>query len=233
MRISRPSPAMVVSIIALVIATAGTAGAASGILIRSSSQVAPGALSGTDLHAKTIKNGQLASSAVDSRVIKANSIARSDLSSDIRASLAGTGTAAGFTAVEAVRKDGPQVNQTGQATVAKLSGLAAGTYLISAKSVLSGVQPPGSGLVTELLKPNKTAAAHCHLDAAGDSDDAYVPIAFPFALNSDTIHLQLTRSLAATSDVVLTCDSDISWRAANTSIVALKLSGSTRVDSAG
>lgn len=232
MRISRPSPAMVVSIIALVVACAGTATAASVVLIKSSSQVKAGVLSGTDLHNKTIRNAQLASSAVDGRAIKSGSIQSSDLSSAVKSSLGSGGKSGGFTATESVRKDGPQVNQTGNATVAKLSALAPGTYVLTAKTVISGVQPPGAGLVTELLKPNKTASARCKLDAAGDSDESVVPIAFPFALNSDTVTLQLTRSIATVSDIVLSCDSNISWRAANTSIIALKLSGSTRVDSA-
>ncbi|WP_354701132.1 hypothetical protein DSM112329_01439 [Paraconexibacter sp. AEG42_29] len=231
MRISRPSPALVVSIIALVVAMAGTATAAS-VLIKNSTQVKAGALSGTDLANKTIKNAQLANSAVDGRAIKSGSIESSDLSKSVKSSLAGAGTSAGFTATESVRKDGPQVNQTGSATVAKLSALAPGTYVLTAKTVVSGVQPPGAGLVTELLKPNKTASARCKLDAAGDSDESVVPIAFPFALNSDTVTLQLTRTVGTTTDVVLSCESNISWRAANTSIIALKLSGSTRVDSA-
>jgi hypothetical protein len=233
MRISRPSPAMVVAIIALIVACAGSATAASVVLIKNSSQVKAGALSGTDLKAKSLTNRTLADGAVDSRAIKAGSVAASDLAKSVQASLAGAGTAAGFAATESVRKDGPQVNTGTTAEIAKLTGLAPGTYLLQAKTVISGVQPPGGGLVTELLKPDKTAAAHCKLDAAGDSDEGYVPIASPFSLYSNTINLQLTRTLPVVSDLSLSCDSGIPWRAANTSIVALKLAGSSRVDSAG
>lgn len=233
MRISRPSPALVVSIIALIVACAGTATAASVVLIKNSSQVKAGALSGTDLATHTVKNGALANSAVDGRVIKSGSVTSSDLAKDVKASLAGAGTSAGFVATESVRKDGPQVNAAGSATVAKLTALAPGTYMISVKTVISGVQPPGAGVVTELLKPDKTAVAHCKIDAAGDSDEGFVPIASPFSLTTDTMNLQLTRTLAAPADLVLSCDSNISWRAANTSIVALKLAGSSRSDSAG
>ncbi len=93
-------------------------------------------------------------------------------------------------------------------------------------------QPAGGGVVTELLKPDKTASARCVLDGAGDSDEGVVPIGSPFSLNANTVNLQLTRTLAAAADIVLSCESGISWRAANTSIIALKLAGSTRVDSA-
>ena len=49
------SPALVVAIIALVVATAGTATAATKILIKSSSQVRAGALDASDLSAKARK----------------------------------------------------------------------------------------------------------------------------------------------------------------------------------
>ncbi|MCW3012995.1 MAG: hypothetical protein JWO02_87 [Solirubrobacterales bacterium] len=232
MRISRPSPAMVVAIIALVVACAGTATAASVVLIKNSTQVKASSLNGTDIKAKSLTNRTLGDGAVNSRAIRSGSVTSDDLAKDVKASLAGAGTTAGFSATESVRKDGPQVNQAGSAEVAKLTGLAAGTYLITVKTVVSGVQPPGAGVVTELLKPDKTAVAHCKVDAAGDSDEGFAPIASPFSLATDTLNLQLTRTLAAPADIVLRCDSNISWRAANTSIVALKLSGSTRVDSA-
>lgn len=232
MRISRPSPALVVSIIALVVACAGTATAASVVLIKNSSQVKAASLSGTDLKARTLTNRTLGANAVDGRVLKSGSIQSSDLSKDVRSSLAGAGTSAGFTATESVRKDGPEVATSGRAQVAKLTGLAAGTYVIIAKTVVSGTQPDGAGLVTELLKPDKSASARCVLDAAGDSDEGVVPIASPFSLTSNTINLQLTRTLPAAADLALSCESSISWRAANTSIIALKLAGSTRVDSA-
>ena len=62
---------------------------------------------------------------------------------------------------------------------------------------------------------------------------AAAPIATPFALFANTLKLQLTRSLAAPSDIVLTCDANVPWKASNTSIIALKLAGSSRVDSTG
>lgn len=231
MRISRPSPALVVAIIALVVACAGTATAASVVLIKNSTQVKSSSLSGSDLKAKTVNNRTLASSAVDARVIKAGAVGSSELSKDIKSKLSGGGTSAAFVATESVRKNGPDVNK-GAAQIAKITGLAPGTYSLTAKTVVAGVQGAGAGLVTELLKPDKTAAARCKLDAAGDSDEGSVPIASPFSLFSNSISLQLTRTLGVVSDIVLTCESDISWRAANTSIIALKLTGSTRQDSA-
>jgi hypothetical protein len=45
--------------------------------------------------------------------------------------------------------------------------------------------------------------------------------------------MQMTRSIDAPSDIAVVCDSDYAWRASDTSIVALKLAGSTRTDVAG
>lgn len=226
MRITRPTPAMVVAIIALIVACAGTATAAGVILIRSSSQVKAGSLNGSDLKSKSITNRNLASGAVNGRTIKDGSVSSKELSSGVKSALASQG----LTATESVRRDGPTVPGGGSQRVATLSGLAPGTYALLAKTVISPVNP-SAGLVQDLLKGSKTASAHCRLDSAGDGDDVIVPVGSPFSLYANTLNLQLTRTLAAATDIVLTCDVNAGWKAGNTSIVALKLAGSTRVDS--
>jgi hypothetical protein len=231
MRISRPSPALLVSIIALVVACAGTATAASVVLIKNSSQVKAGALSGTDLARHSLKNDQLANSAVDGRTIKSGSIESSDLSSGVRSALSSAGTSADFVATEAVRKDGPS-SPAGQMNVASIKALAPGTYMIIANTTMAPTAA-NAGLLPELLKEPKNGEGHCRLDAAGDLHDAYAPIASPYALYANTMSLQITRTLAQPSDITLICESGIGWKTANTSIVALKLAGSTRQDTTG
>jgi hypothetical protein len=226
MRITRPTPAMVVAIIALIVACAGTATAAGIVLIKSSAQVKAGALNGSDLKSKTLTNRNLADGAVNGRTIKNGTVGSEDLSSGVKSALA----AQGFTGTESVRRDGPTVSNGGSQKVATLTGLAPGTYALFAKTVISPTNPSG-GLLGELLKNNKNGSARCTLDGAGDSDEAVVPIGAPFALYANTLNLQLTRTLSAASDIVLTCDANVAWKAGNTSIVALKLAGSTRVDS--
>ncbi len=228
MRISRPSPAMVVAIIALVVACAGSATAASIVIIKNSAQVRAGSLSGSDVKARSLTNRTLASGAVDGRAIKEGAVGTDQLATSVRSALGGQG----LNATESIRKDGPSVPNGGRALVATLRGLTPGIYALSAKVVVSPLDPSG-GILGELLKTAKTANARCTLDAAGDSDDAAAPIGTPFALYANTLNLQLTRTLAATADITLTCDTNAAWKAGNTSILALKLAGTSRVDSTG
>ncbi len=227
MRISRPTPAMVVAIIALIVACAGTATAASVVLIRSSSQVKASSLNGSDLKYKSLTNRNLANDAVTRRVIKDGSVGTDQLATSVKSALSNQG----LTATESVRRDGPVAPNGEQLAVVTLAGLAPGTYTLMAKAVVSPTTPSG-GLLGELFKNTKTGTARCTLDAAGDSDDALAPLGAPFSLYSNTLNLQMTRTLNTASDIVLNCVANVAWKAANSSIVALKLAGSTRVDSA-
>jgi hypothetical protein len=204
---------MVVAIIALIVACAGTATAASVVLIKNSSQVKAGSLNGSDLKAKSIMSRNLGDGAVSGRAIKAGSvtgatlkkgsIGTDQLATSVRSAL----TSQGFTATEGVRKEGPTVPNGGQAGIAKIQGLAPGTYAIFAKVIVSPVTPSG-GLVGELTNSSKTGNTRCTLDGAGDTDEAVAPIATPFALFANTLKLQLTRTLAAPSEITLTCDAN-------------------------
>jgi hypothetical protein len=238
MRISRPTPAMAVAILALVVALGGTATAASVVLIKSSSQVRAGSLTGSDLKTKSLTNRTLGDGAVTGRAIKPGSVTAGSikkgavgtdqLATSVKSALIGQG----FTATESVRRDGPSAPNGGSMKIATLQGLAPGTYTLIAKTIVSPLDPSG-GIFGELVKGAKTATASCTLDGAGDTDDALAPVGTPFALYANTLNLQLTRTIATPSDITLSCDAPIAWKAGNTSIIALKLSGSSRVDSAG
>jgi hypothetical protein len=238
MRISRPSPARVVAIIALVVACAGTATAAGVVLIKSSSQVKAGSLNGTDLRATSITNRNLGTGAVNGRAIKAGSVTASSIkqgavgTDQLAAGVRSALSAQGFTATESVRKDGPSAANGGAAKVATLQGLAPGTYTVIAKVIMSPLQASG-GLVGELTKDAKTGNARCTLNGAGDTDEAAVPVGTPYALYANTLNLQMTRTLGAPADIALTCEANVAWKASNASIIALKLAGSSRLDSAG
>jgi hypothetical protein len=60
----RPSPALVISIVALIVACAGTAAGATRYLISSPKQIKPGTITGRDLHDGTIGASKLAASAI-------------------------------------------------------------------------------------------------------------------------------------------------------------------------
>jgi hypothetical protein len=204
MKISRPSPALIVSIVAVVIACAGTATAAS-VLIKNSSQVKTGAINGTD--------------------IKDGSVQKKDLAASVTSAL----TSQGFTATEASRRAGPSETPAGQHDVATMSQLAPGTYALFAKTTISpSITSQGLG---ELLRLTKTVSAECVLSAGGDEDHARQAIASPYSTSPSTVNMQMTRTLDAPTDIKITCTvNDYKWSATDTSIIALKLSGSSRSD---
>jgi hypothetical protein len=200
----RPTPSLVISIIALFVALGGSAGAAFKIYIRNSSQIRSQAVTSSDIANGTIRPIDIADGTIP----------------------------AATTAQEAVRKAGPENQPAGAHTVATLSQLGGGTYLLLAKTTLSTALTD-QGILGEIAKANKTVAGHCVLDAAGDQDDARGPLATPYTETPSTMNMQMTRTLDAPADIKVVCDSDYAWRASDTSIVALKLGGSTRGDVAG
>jgi hypothetical protein len=237
MKLSRPSPALIVSIVALVVACAGTATAAS-VLIKNSSQIATGAvtssdvknssLAGIDIKNKSISGGDLADGAITSSKVKSNTITAEKLAPAVRNTLQGQG----LTAQEAVRKTGPENVAAGGASVARITQLQPGTYFVTAKTTITGVA--GDLGLGELLRPNKTASAECTLDIGGDVDKARTAVATPGSETPGTVNMQMTRTLDTPTDAILTCSvTNVPWRASDSSIVALKLQGSTRVDTTG
>jgi len=234
MKLSRPSPALIVSIVALVVACAGTATAAS-LLITNSSQVKTSALNGSDiknasltgidLKDGSVKGVKLGDGQVTSKQIKNDSVAADDLAPAVRNTLKGEG----LTAQEVVRRAGPDAQPAGQARVATLAQLPAGTYFITAKTTITAdASELGIG---ELLRQNKTAGAECILEVGGDQDHARQAVVTPGSVAPSTLNVQMTRTIDTPTDVLLNCNvNDYTWRATDTSIVALKLNGSTRVD---
>lgn len=214
MKISRPSPALVVSIIALVVACAGTATAA-GVLIKNSSQIKAGAVNGSDIK----------DSAITSSKIKNGTIGTTDLSSGVKSAL----SSQGFTATEAIRKVGPVKVGAGQHDIATLSQLPPGTYAIFAKTTITAEL--GNLGLGELLRQTKTVNAQCVLSAGGDQDNANQTVASPYSQAPNTANMQLTRSIDKPTDIKVTCTiNDYPWNASDTSIIALKLAGSSRTD---
>ncbi len=233
----RPSPALIVSIVALVVACAGTATAAS-VLIKNSSQVKANSLNGSDIKNSTltgsdIKNrslrgGDLADNTVTGRQIRANTVTAEDLAPAVRNTLRGEG----LTAAEAVRRSGPESQAANKpAAVGKLD-LQPGTYLILAKTTITGDAAPLG--IAEILRLNKTGSAECILELAGEQDRARQAVVTPYSLSPATLNMQFTRTLDTAAPATLSCSvNDFTWRASDTSITAVKLSGTTRVDTTG
>lgn len=220
MNISRPSPALVLSIVAIVVACAGTATAA-GVLIQNSSQVKSGSINGSDIKNGSITGIDIATGAISTRQLK-KSVGVSGQSVTPAA-------ATGATAVEASRRSGPTNLSPGNHDIATLSQLPPGVYAIFAKTTIT--PEVGNTGLGELLRQVKTVSAQCVLGAGGDEDHANQVVASPYSQAPSTLNMQLTRSLDKPTDVKVSCTvNDYPWNAADTSIIAVKLSSSTRTD---
>ena len=210
MQSKRPSPALVVSIIALIVALSGTAVAAK-FIITNSGQVKDGSLVGQDL--------------------AAGSVSKSRLSTGVQALLsrAPAAKAAGTQALEVHRLKGPDVADGSKAQVLSLD-LPAGTYAVFAKAT---VEPfDYKNLLDTLLQTPRTIAASCTLDVAGTGDYAIEPILSFGSANPATLNVQATRTLAQPGKATLTCgpDTAVHWAARDASIIALQVAGTQRTE---
>jgi hypothetical protein len=209
----KPSPALVVSIIALVVAMSGTAVAAK-MLVTSSSQIKNGTIRGWD-----IKNG---------------TITKSKLAKSTLATLTGSSTATtdptGTQAIEVHRLTGPDVADGGTQEVAKLA-LQPGVYAVFAKATITPFVSD-DGLLDTLGKDDKTRSAECNLDVNGAGDFATAPIVSPGSTNPATLNLQTTRSIDGPGTAVLTCKTapQVHWQGSNASIIALKVGSANRTE---
>lgn len=202
MKTRLPSPALVISIIALVVACTATAYAAT--VISSSSQIKNGAVKGVDIKNRTIKGRDIAK-----RTITPTNLSKSTLK---RIDTAG-GNATG---IEVVRKAGPE-NQPPQQNIKVLEmTVPAGAYIVSAKVTQQGFPPTGPFLPPPVL----VALGHCKLDAAGYVDDSLAVVAASQRSASGQHKMQTTVTVGANAKLAIICDSTITWRTSNASIIA-------------
>ena len=220
MRERRPSPALVVSIIALVMATAGTAAAAK-VLITSSSQIKNNIVTTSDIKDGTIAGRDIKSGSLDGSQIKAGAIELGKLEGSAREAITGAQTSA----TEVYRQVGPvDVPAAQSKRVATIAALEPGVYAIFAKTILSVADQD-----TGLFQQGQNASGTCTLDAAGDKDDARSVIAGPGFNAPTTMNLQITRSLGSPGAIALDCTvGERQWRASNTSIIAIRVAKAPR-----
>jgi len=181
MKLRRPSPALVISCIALVVACTGTAVGAT--IITSSSQIKNGAVTSGD-----IKNGSVQGTDLKDGTITANKLK--------------TPPAAGGPApvYHLVRHTGPE-GQPGF-VVSKVATLSvpAGAYVVTAKTVMSAIlkpQSPLSGLVLQAL----TLGGNCRLDTGAESDQAFANVAVDQRQTPATLNMQTTVTVAAPTEI--------------------------------
>jgi hypothetical protein len=216
----RPSPALVVSIIALVMATAGTATAAK-VLVTSSAQIKKGAVNGGDVADGSLSARDLKKETVTAEEIRNGTVGADELTPATRQAITGATTSA----TEAFRKAGPNGQEADKlARIITFNNLEPGVYAIFAKTVLT-LESNDSGL----LGQGKSASAHCVLDASGDKDESRALLGSPGSAAPGQVTTQLTRTFSQTGTVTLECEAGPGpWHATDSSIVAIKVAKAPR-----
>lgn len=205
MKLRRPSPALVISFTALVVASTGTAIAAT--VITSSSQIKNGAVQSAD-----IKDGS-----VQGRDIKDGTITANKLKTP-------PGAAAGAsTAYQALRKSGPEAQPANQLIRVATLTVPAGAYAVSAETVMTALPGPQNP-IQALIQDNLTIGGRCILNAAGEATESLQNVVINQRQTPATFAMQTTRTVAGPSDFTLDCTAAMPWRLSETSIVATKAS---------
>jgi len=200
MKLRRPSPALVISCIALIVACAGTAYAKT--LITSTSQIKNGIVTSGD-----VKNGALLGTDLKDGTITSNKLK--------------TPPAAGgpSTAYQVVRKLGPQGSPANQVIKIASVTVPAGAYKITASTVLTtNLGPQG------LLDPPPGVSGRCRLDAAGDATESLQNVVVERRTTPATFYLQNTRTVGAPSEFFVECSAGAPFTLSETSIIATKVS---------
>ena len=203
MKPRRPSPALVISIVALVAACAGSAVAA------------------TVITSKQIRNGTIQN--ID---IKSGTITSSKLTKGVQNILNRKPAAApaNKTAYEVVRKAGPENQPINVLSRVASLKVPAGPYVITANTIMTAFTG-GTNPLEALLNSNSSVGGACVLDAGGVSASALQTIAINDRQTPSTLGMQMTRTLGADTEIILKCTGGLPWRASESSIIA------TRVDS--
>ena len=205
MKLRRPSPALVISSIALVVACTGTAFAAT--VITSSGQIKNGAVLSAD-----IKDGSVQARDIRNGTITANKLKTAP------------GAAAGAsTAYHAVRKAGPEAQPANQLIRVATLTVPAGAYKVSANTVMTALPGPQNP-IQALVQDNQAIGGRCILDASGDATESLQNVVINQRQVPTTFSMQTTRTVGAQSDFTLDCTAGIAWRLSETSIIATKVS---------
>lgn len=221
MKLRRPSPALVVSIIALVVASAGTATAATLI---GSKQVRNNSLTTSDIKNKSLRGVDMRSGTITPTQLSKGTLQRIDK----KTGTVTTSTATGF---EAIRKNGPSAQPANVGGNAARLSLQPGAYVITAKTVLAGFLEGNS--LQNLLSSTESAAGACKLDVGGDADVAVGNVIAGNRPATTTLAMQLTRTLGGVTDAVVTCSSSVPVNVTNTTIIATKVATVARTESTG
>jgi hypothetical protein len=209
-----PSPAMVVACIALLVALGGTSGAAVSNVPNNSvgtNKIKNNAVTAPKIAANAVVAAKIASNAVGGAKIAANAVTGAKVADG---SLAAADLAAGTiptTNAFGRFNNGPVVVPSALAELTNLSIPQAGSYVISAKAVLSSA---GSNTVT------------CRLEAAPDVDESQATVG---AGSPQTMSNLVVHTFAAAGSVSFRCARDgvLVANASNIKVVAISVGNLT------
>lgn len=205
MKLRRPSPALVISIVALVAACAGSAVAATMI---TGKQIRNGTIQGVDIRNGTIQTGKL--------------------SKGIQNILGKKGAAAAEPriAYEQIRKAGPENQPANVVEEVTSLTIPAGAYVVTANTVMTAFTGT-TNILQALVGANGSQGGTCTLDVGGVTATALQTIAVNNRQTPATLGMQMTRTVGAPTDVKLNCSAAIPWRSSETSVIATKVDSIT------
>ncbi|MEJ7825484.1 MAG: hypothetical protein WKF48_08635 [Solirubrobacteraceae bacterium] len=201
MKLRRPSPALIISIVALVAACAGSAVAATVI---TSGQIRNGTIQNVDIKDSAIQSKKLSKGVQN--ILKRKPPA----------------TSGSKTAFETVRKSGPENQPANQVLRVASMTVPPGAYVITANTVMTAFTGETNPL-DALLNVNGSLGGTCILDAGGVTAQSLQNIVISDRQAPATLGMQLTRTVGAPTEVVLNCAAGIAWRTSETSIIATQV----------
>ena len=201
MKLRRPSPALVISCIALVAACAGTAYAATSVT-----------------STKQIRNGIILSADIKDGSVQGRDIRKGTITAD---KLRGAPAAAGGaqTAYHAIRKVGPLNAPANVGVNAASLTVPAGAYVVTASTVLTA----NPGTQNPLLPERSAPDGVCRLDLAGDVTQSTQNVIVESKTAPATLFMQGTRTVGAESVFTMQCAAGTPFSLAETSIIATKV----------
>ncbi|HEX4364036.1 MAG TPA: hypothetical protein VHZ75_05750 [Solirubrobacteraceae bacterium] len=199
MKLRPPTPALAISIIALVVACSGSAVAATLI---TSSQIKNGTITGLDVKNSSISLSKL-TKGTQNLIHKKTTAA----------------AAGGKVAYEVTRKAGPE-NQPANVIV-KIATLSvpAGAWVVQANTIMTAFTGPTNPLQA-LLGADGSLGGTCTLDTGGPTDSSTGTIVVEHRQTPTTMSMQMTRTVGAPTDFFVQCSATAPWRTSETSIIA-------------
>lgn len=215
MKLRRPSPALVISFIALTVAFTSTAFAAT--IIRSSSQIKNNTIRSADIKDRSIQGRD-----IKNGTITANKLSRG--AAALTGSSDGGGAGGGAsTAYHAVRKAGPENQPAGVLVRAATLSVPAGAYMVTAQTIMHALPGP-QGVLAGLTGENGAVGGRCRLDAAGDVTESLQNIVVNGRGAPATLVMQTTRTVGGPAEFALECGAGVTFRLAESSIIATRVS---------